>query len=411
MMVICVTMSPYFSPRIAPDLAQAIDAFMREGLERHFPAADLVVLHRGQVVIDGCWGTCEGVVPGPGRLFDLASLTKLFTATLVLAGASQGRLSLDDPIALQVPEFARGGPRALDEGQDPHTLARQPLAAGLQGVCVDPGVITWRHLLTHTGGLHAWRALFMDIGPVPPSPSGEPTPDADARRQRGIDQIAGYGFRSSPGDAIVYSDLGFILLGEAAARSFALPLRDAIAQHVLVPAGLQDIGFCPLEGGWQARSRVLPTELDMRWRQRRAWAEVHDENACALGGVAGHAGLFGTAMEVARFGQCWLAGAARTWGLSEGLASQAVCEQAIDGIERRGLGFMLKSMQRASCGEHFDAASFGHTGYTGTSLWVDPRAGLVVACLTNAVYRGRDMTTATMRRQLHDLVWRACASV
>lgn len=406
-------MQPYFSPLLAPASARAIEAFMQQGLQQHFPAADLVVLRRGEVLVDGAWGVCEGVAPGaaPARLYDLASLTKLFTSTLVLAAASQGRLSIDDRLARWVPEFAQGGPREVDEGQNPHTLERIAVPPALRGQRFDPGAITLRQLLTHTGGLHDWRALFLELGPVPAPPGPEPTADASARRQRAIDLIAGYGLRGPAGAGIVYSDLGFILLGEAVSRALGLDLRDAMDRWVFEPAQLQDLCFRPLEGGWHSARAILPTELDLRWRQRRAWGEVHDENACAMAGVAGHAGLFGTAMQVARFGQCWLQGPERAWGVSAQLARQAVSEQAADATQRRGLGFMLKSPERPSCGALFDTASFGHTGYTGTSLWVDPRAGLVVACLSNAVYRGRDMSTATMRRELHELVWSACVGM
>lgn len=409
MMGAWTVMQPYFSPLLAPASARAIEAFMQQGLLRHFPAADLVVLRRGEVLVDGGWGSCEGIAPAPARLYDLASLTKLFTTTLVLVAASRQRLSLDDPLARWVPEFAQGGPRAVDEGQDPHTLERIAVPPARRGQRHDPGAITLRHLLTHTGGLHDWRALFLQLGPVPAPPGPQPAPDAAARRQRAIEAIAGCGLRGPAGGEIVYSDLGFILLGEAVSRALGLPLREAIERWVLDPAQLQGLCFLPLEGGWHSARTILPTELDLRWRQRRAWGEVHDENACAMAGVAGHAGLFGTAMQVARFGQCWLEGGERAWGLSPQLARQAVSAQAADATQRRGLGFMLKAPERPSCGELFDAASFGHTGYTGTSLWVDPRAGLVVACLSNAVYRGRDMSTATMRRELHELLWRACA--
>jgi len=134
---------------------------------------------------------------------------------------------------------------------------------------------------------------------------------------------------------------------------------------------------------------------------------VHDENAAGLGGVAGHAGLFGTAADVAALGCCYLDGGAYagTRLLSPETVAEMTWEQAVDGDIRRGLGWMLRSPVGASCGEHFSSDSYGHTGFTGTSLWVDPRMQLVVVLLTNRVYYGRDPEGIQhFRPRLHDAV-------
>jgi CubicO group peptidase (beta-lactamase class C family) len=144
--------------------------------------------------------------------------------------------------------------------------------------------------------------------------------------------------------------------------------------------------------------------MDLRWRQRRVWGEVHDENACGLGGVAGHAGLFATAMDVARFGQAWL-DAPEQLGVDAELAAQAKTAQAVTDDVRRGLGFVIKSHHNASAGDLFSEDTFGHTGFTGTTLWVDPQRELVVSCLTNGLYLGRAAHAPhVFRRELHDLL-------
>jgi CubicO group peptidase (beta-lactamase class C family) len=131
---------------------------------------------------------------------------------------------------------------------------------------------------------------------------------------------------------------------------------------------------------------------------------VHDENACGVGGVAGHAGLFGTARDVAMFGQAWLQRDER-FSISPEMMNMATREQAISGASRHGLGWMLKSHKDSSAGEYFSPESYGHTGFTGTSLWIDPEQELVVATMTNRVYPGREKVGIhAFRRALHDLI-------
>ena len=219
---------------------------------------------------------------------------------------------------------------------------------------------------------------------------------------RALDLIAGCAFVDVPGRRVHYSDLGLILLGEAIARLDGVETpAGVIARRVLAPLGLTQTTFNP-----PTPSACPPTEFDARWRGRRCQGEVHDENAAALGGIAGHAGLFAPAVEVARFGQQWLravGGQAADW-LPPVLAKEAVRRHADD----RGLGWLLKAAAGSSAGALFSAESFGHTGFTGTSLWIDPRRALVVALLTNRVYHGRDAARiAALRPAVHDAICRA----
>jgi CubicO group peptidase (beta-lactamase class C family) len=150
---------------------------------------------------------------------------------------------------------------------------------------------------------------------------------------------------------------------------------------VAAPLGLAQLSFLPDPSLSIATTEVRP------WRKRRLRGEVHDENAAALGGVAGHAGLFGSAREVARFGACVLGGGAPV--LAADTVDEMTREQARDADLRRGLGFSLWSPDPAATSRPLGPRSFGHTGFTGTSLWIDPDRSLVVALLTNAVHRGR----------------------
>ena len=393
-------------------LHEALNALMVQHVGRTFPSCVLAVLHRGQVVVHQAWGETEKQAATIDTLFDMASITKLFTTTVFLQCVSQGRVGLDDPLYSVLPGFALSGPRPIEGGQDPHTLVRQRVDPALQGQMADPQQVTFRQLLTHTSGLAAWRDVFAVVGPVPNAPNIAPTispqshapVQAQARWAQAMAAINQYPFIDQPGQRVVYSDIGFMLLGQAVQALCGMPLDRAIQMYVLDPLGLKHTLFNPVQSGRVGVNHTAATELDLRWRQRRVWGEVHDENACAVGGVAGHAGLFATAMDVAQFGQAWLS-ASVSLGLDANLAAQALTEQAVTDDVRRGLGFVLKSHHNASAGDVFSEATFGHTGFTGTTLWVDPRRECVVACLTNGVYLGRAVHAPhAFRRQLHDLL-------
>ena len=396
--------SPDMTPSTPTALLQPLNALMAQHLGQTFPSCALAVWHRGQVVLDQAWGASESQAATTDTLFDIASITKLFTATVFLRCVSQGRVALDDPLYSVLPAFADSGPRPIEGGQDPHTLQRQALEPAFAGQRVDPTQVTFRQLLTHTSGLAAWRDVFAVAGPVPVAPERHQPLQAQARWSQALAAIHHYPFAYPPGKRVVYSDIGFMLLGQAVAVLTGMSLAQAIQTWVLHPLGLQHTGFNPVHSGRATLAQTAPTEWDQRWRQRRVWGEVHDENACALGGVAGHAGLFATAMDVARFGQAWLAGP-EILGLTPHLAAQAITEQAAGEDQRRGLGFVIKSWHNASAGDLFSARTFGHTGFTGTTLWVDPERECVVSCLTNGVYAGRSAHKPhAFRRQLHDLL-------
>ncbi len=382
-------------------LPQSIDALVAGHLGQTFTACAISVCRLGRSCIERAWGDTGAQPVRTDTWFDLASVTKLFTATAFLGLAGEGRVGLDDPIVTVIPEFGASGPRPPEPGQDPHTLRALTQPAGF-AARIDPRAVTFRHLLTHTAGLQAWRDLFLRIDP---QPGGAGRQGAADRVARALAAIGGFGFAGRPGTNVRYSDLGFILLGAAVERLSGLRLDAAIDARVVSRLACPHLAFDPVGAGRLAADAVPPTELDLRWRGRRVQGEVHDENACAMGGIAGHAGLFGSAAAVAAFGEAWLRDPEGHFGIPAALALAARSEQACTTGNRRGLGFMLKAVDAPSCGTLFDPASFGHTGYTGTSLWVDPRRDLVVACLTNAVFFGRDMTAIHgFRRALHDLL-------
>lgn len=385
-------------------LTAALDPLFHRHAGVTFPSCALAVLHQGQVVVDHAWGSCEGLAAKTDTLFDIASISKLFTTTAFLGCVSQGQVGLDDTLVSVLPEFGLSGPRPIEGGQDPHTLLRQPLAAHLAGQSVDPIRVTFRQLLMHTSGLPAWRDVYAMAGPLPAPPELH-LPLAGAERwAKALSFMCRCPFMDHPGQRVVYSDIGLMLLGRAVEVLCGQSLERVIETRVSEPLGLQHTLFNPVNTGRAALAACAPTEMDQRWRQRRVWGEVHDENACGLGGVAGHAGLFSTAMDVARFGYAWLA-SPQQMGVDDALAIQAKTEQACTDDVRRGLGFVITSRLNASAGDLFSGQTFGHTGFTGTTLWIDPVRQLVVSCLTNGVYLGRaSHAPHAFRRELHDLL-------
>jgi CubicO group peptidase (beta-lactamase class C family) len=380
-------------------VSRKLVSLMQSALEDVAPAISLVAYHQGQPILNSAWGYLDPdtqQIPVTSKtIFDLASLTKLFTVTTFLVLASQADISLSSPVIEFLPEFGADSPRPIEGGQDPHTQERLPVTPGLEGQTVNPAEVTLWHLLTHTSGLPPWR----DVYSFAPVPDEETAYTRKQRWQLAFDRLVSYPFIDSVGGGINYSDIGLMLLGEIVTRLDGNLLDVAIRQHVLAPLGLKDMAFNPTI----SRDQIAPTEFDASWRRRRIWGEVHDENACSVGGVAGHAGLFGSAPSVAKFGLAWLKREGLT--ISRSLWQQAITEQVKDNHERRGLGWMLRSEGNSSAGDLMSMESFGHTGFTGTSLWIDPMRELVVVLLTNRVYWGRDSAGIhQLRRAVHDML-------
>lgn len=362
-----------------------LENILVDAVPRVAPALVCRVERAGQCVYESAFGWLDPDTQTrtvqPDTRFDLASLTKLFTTTAFLRLVDAGKMGLDQPVADVLPGF--GGVRPIGGAEDP--LAKTPLPPDPRrtGEEVDASRITFRHLLTHTSGLPAWRSVYAHCGPPPHLPLAEE--EMDTRQRRALTALVGYPFLAQPRESYLYSDIGLMLLGFAVVERSGLGRLDrAIRALVTEPLGL-DAFFCPTVAD---RATIAPTE-ECAWRGRRLVGEVHDENAAGLGGVAGHAGLFATAAAVCRLGQIFLTG-------GEGMISSALVAESVreshanpDGI-RRGLGWQLRSDPHPTCSTAFSHASFGHTGFTGTSLWCDPAQDMCVALLTNRVYYGRD---------------------
>ena len=282
----------------------------------------------------------------PTSLFDLASLTKLATTALVLSFVRERLVTLDTPLRELVPDF-RGG------AKDQVTLAQ---------------------VLTHTAGLLWWLPLYQEVRSI-----------EEAAWRAAQEPLA-----RDPG-RFVYSDLGYIMLTQGLAKVGDAPFADLIRERVLEPVGAETARFLP-----DAPGHCVATErydAPDAYRRRRLRSEVHDENAHAMGGIAGHAGLYGTAADVVAIARAYRDGAV----IGNDLAALARREHARGENARRGLGLALRAPDGPMVGRYMSDRSFGHTGFTGTSLWCDPASHTTVVLLTNRVYFGRANDDATYR--------------
>ncbi|MGC9398107.1 MAG: serine hydrolase domain-containing protein [Anaerolineae bacterium] len=359
----------------------ALDRVLREAVPAVAPAVQLVVRQDGEEVFARACGWLDPerrLQPvTPTTRFDLASLTKLFAVTAFMTLVEEGRVTLEQPVSAVLPAFA--GERPIRPYEDPLNPGDWVTVVESEAT-VDAARVTFRQLLTHTSGLPAWRPLYLQ-------------PDAGTARQMALTTFFSY----PPGTRVVYSDVGLILLGFAVERLTGRSLETVVEARVLTPLGLRHTTYRPSMG---MRERCAPTEF-CRWRERRICGEVHDENAYRLGGISAHAGLFSTAWDVADFGQSFLTG-----GLLSPVTVAAMtrCQAEDEGV-RRGLGFALRVDDPRSSGYPFGEQAFGHTGFTGTSLWIDPARELVVALLTNEVYYGREhRRIAALRSAVHRAV-------
>ena len=309
--------------------------------------------------------------------FDLASLTKLFTTTALFRLIDAGMVKLDSPLVEILPEFSgvrpiRPYPHPLNPGEWVEVVPTTDFK-------IDTSTTIIRQLLTHSSGLPAWLNLRY-------------LPNNEAR----LEVCFATPFAYPPDSQVIYSDIGYILLGEVVRRLSGLAsLVEAMQMLVLQPLNMT-AHYRRAPADLSDHVVIAPTEF-CQWRQRRIVGEVHDENAASFGGSSGHAGLFGTAKDVARLGQLYLDHGGSF--ISPDLAREATTVHIAD----RGLGWMMRTAELSSSGQYFSPGSFGHTGFTGTSLWVDPVRGLVCALLTNAVFYGRDkMAIMQFRRDVHD---------
>ncbi len=340
--------------------------------DKAFPGATLAVGYRGKVVLHP-FGKLNYDAKAAGTtantMYDIASLTKVVATTTLVAKLAEGDfavpLDLDAKIERYLPEWASG----------PNTEWRHR--------------VTVRHLLTHTSGLPPFKEYWRTSN----------------NKQDTLTKIFAESLDYEPGTKEVYSDLGIILMAEIIERLTGRTLDDLARSTIFSPLGMQDTMYRPPKKLWP---QIAPTEIDNNLRHRLVKGEVHDENAFAIGGVSGHAGLFSAAPDLAAFCQMLLNGGvyAHQRILRRATIAQFTTPQQLSGGTRT-LGWAVPT-EGGSSGHYFSAHSFGHTGFTGTSIWIDPDRQLFVVLLTNRVHPTRENTKIQqVRPALHDAVLQA----
>jgi beta-N-acetylhexosaminidase len=350
----------------------AYDVLERAVADRAFPGATLAVGYRDKVAFRAFGKLSYDAKAAQTNLetiYDVASLTKVIATTTLVAKLAEGDFSvpldLDARVERYLPEWAIG----------PQQEWRHQ--------------VTVRHLLTHTSGLPAFKEYWR----------------TSKSKQDTLTKIFAEPLEYEPGTKEIYSDLGIILMAEIIERLTGRTLDDLAKSYIFSPLGMKDTMFRPPKKLWP---QIAPTEFDARLRNRLVHGEVHDENAFAIGGVSGHAGLFSTAPDLAAFCQMLLNGGvyAHHRILRRATISQFTTPQQLSNGART-LGWAVPT-EGSSSGHFFSAHSFGHTGYTGTSIWIDADRELFVVLLTNRVNPTREnQKIAQVRPALHDAVMQA----
>jgi len=353
-------------------LQPAFDVIEKAISGKAFPGATLAVGYRGKVAVRAFGKLsydAKAAAVIPNTMYDIASLTKVVATTTLVAKLAEGDfavpLDLDAKIERYLPEWASG----------PNAEWRHR--------------VTVRHLLTHTSGLPAFKEYWR---------TSKGKPDTLAR-------IFAEPLEYEPGTKEIYSDLGIILMAEIIERLTGRTLDDLAKSAIFSPLGMKNTMYRPPKKLWP---QIAPTEIDNNLRHRLVQGEVHDENAFAIGGVSGHAGIFSTAPDLAAFCQMLLNGGvyAHQRVLRRATIAQFTTPQQLSGGTRT-LGWAVPT-EGGSSGHYFSAHSFGHTGFTGTSIWIDPDRQLFVVLLTNRVHPTRENAKIQqVRPALHDAVMQA----
>jgi CubicO group peptidase (beta-lactamase class C family) len=312
-------------------------------------------------------------------IFDLASLTKpMATTTAIVQLVNDGAIALDDPVAKTLPAFGDRNKEA----------------------------VTIRHLLTHSAGLKPWRG-YHEVLLEKERKTGEALLATPAARELIIDRTLRSALVHEPGEAAVYGDLDFIVLGALVEAVSGQPLDEYCRERIFEPFGMERTRFIrntaegsPLSA--PERREFAATE-NCPWRNRILWGEVHDPNAWAMGGVAGHAGLFAPAGDVMRFAQVMLdVYHGRSELLPRELLTSFFDRQLLPENSDWALGWDTPTAGASSSGEHFAQRSIGHLGFTGTSLWIDLEREAVVVMLTNRVHLIAKHSKFGLRPVVHD---------
>ena len=358
------TVMPY---EVGADISN-ISKLLKQAVENSaFPGGVLLASKNGEIFIHEAFGYhtyAQNIPTGRGSIFDLASLTKVIATTATIMKLyDDDKLKLDDPIGKYLPQFIHKNLGDVNNRQ----------------------LVTVRHLLTHTSGLPPFKLYYKIDG------------DYSSR----IDSVYKTKLESKPGEKMVYSDVGYILLSKIVEHISGMPFDKYVTENIFAPLGMNDTYFNP---STIKLKRILPTEYN-RADGKLIHGFVHDENSQGFGGIAGHAGLFSTVDDLAIFSQMMLNGGKyKTIDIYSTATVDLFTKQ---NNNDRYLGWETPS-GTASGGVYLSDSSFGHTGFTGTSLWIDPQNQIFVILLTNAVHpyrESKDPAYFDWRQRIHSAVY------
>jgi len=355
-------------------------ALVRRGVgERAYQAAVILVARGEDILLHDAAGEAS-----LSSIFDIASVTKPLVASLFYLLAQQGMLSPEGKISEVLPVRS-----------------------------TDPGFpeITFRHLLSHTSGLPAYRPLYRDLREAE-AKEGRRMWGVAEGHDRIVDAVLSLSLESPPGTACVYSDLDFLLLGRVIEAASFTTLDRLLRRELATPLGMHDTGYLPLLAFSECETGRLMSTGHSEERGREKIGEVDDENAAAMGGVAGHAGVFSTAHDLFLFAREILRarrGEGRVLTRRSAREMTAKVETPPGCTYTPGWDTPTSGEAGGSqAGRHFPAGSIGHLGYAGCSLWIDLSREITVAFLTNRVYYGQDNPRLkNLRPAIHDAVMEA----
>jgi beta-N-acetylhexosaminidase len=358
--------------RSEEQLQPAFDVIEKAIAEKAFPGATLAVGYRGKVSLHSFGKLIYDAKSSATKIstmYDIASLTKVVVTTTLVEKLVEGDfpspLDLDAPISRYLPEWPRG----------PQPEWRQK--------------VTVRNLMTHTSGLPPFKEYWRTS-----------TGKADT-----LQRIFAEPLEYEPGTKVVYSDLGIILMAEIIQRLTGKSLDELANAYIFHPLSMKDSMYLPPKSLWP---QIAPTEIDNQLRHRLVQGEVHDENAFAIGGVSGHAGVFSTSPDLAAFCQMLLNGGvyAHKRILKRSTIAEFTVPQPL-AKNTRTLGWVVPT-EGSSSGHYFSSHSYGHTGFTGTTIWIDPDRQVFVVLLTNRVNPTRENhKIAEVRPAVHDAIMKA----
>ena len=349
-----------------------IDMIMQRAInDSVFPGGVVGVMRNGALVWQRGYGYHDYTKTRrvlSADVFDLASITKIMsTTTAIMKLVDDGLLSIDDPVAKYIDEFDTDDKRE----------------------------ITIRHFLLHTSGLPAYK-IYVDVLRT---------------RAEILHAVRNEPLENQPGERYVYSDLGYILLGEIVEAVSGKRIDQFVRDEIFEPMGLHSTWYNPEQAGPRVSNRIPPTEIDTVYNRGTVQRRVHDERAYFMDGIAGHAGLFSSVQDISKFAFMMLNG-----GIYGG--EQFLTAETIDyftghrsPINHRGLGFDRKSDGFSSAGTLTGENTFGHLGFTGTSLWIDPDEDIAIILLTNRTYPNRSYgaTIRFIRAEIADAVMNSIA--